>query len=121
MTLWGKIKSINLVKLGFLTLLATYLFIFVLMSGSVLAIGQLTNRSLTLLPGATDGGSKPSGTVKHQFDFTIATTNSVGSIIFQYCTTATGSCTGPTGLDVDGVTLDNQSGTGATGFAVNAT
>jgi hypothetical protein len=30
---------------------------------------QITARSLTLEAGATDGGSKPGGTVKHYFQF----------------------------------------------------
>src|SRR5579862_1284931 len=59
---------------------------------------QITNRSLTLQAGATDGGSKPSGVVNHLFTFTIATTASVGSIQFLYCTIASGTCTTPTGL-----------------------
>ena len=74
---------------------------------------QLTSRSLTL------GSSAPSATTSHLFAFSVATTGNVGSIIFDYCTTASGSCTAPAGLDVDSVTLSNQ--TGATGFAVDGT
>jgi hypothetical protein len=77
---------------------------------------QLTVRSLTLQAGATDGGSKPSGVVKHLFGFTVATTNNVGSIEFLYCKTAAGSCTTPAGLDTTTATLTNQ--TGATGFTI---
>ena len=122
MTLRGKTKTAVFTgygyKLGLLVLLSSYLIGAFL--GPVSA-AQLTPRSLTLEAGATDAGSMPGGTVKHTFDFTIATTDDVGSITFEYCTTASGTCTAPTGLDVDGVTLDNQSGTGATGFSVDAT
>jgi hypothetical protein len=88
---------------------------------------QITARSLTLQAGATDGGSKPSGVVNHFFQFTVPNTGapSVGSILFQYCTTATGttsftgSCTVPNGLSTTGagVTLD-QTGSAATGFTL---
>lgn len=77
---------------------------------------QITNRSLTLEAGATDGGSKPGGVVKHLFAFTLPTTGNVGSILFQYCTTAAGACTVPTGLVTTGSTLSAQ--TGATGFTI---
>lgn len=81
---------------------------------------QITNRNLTLLAGATDGGSKPGGVVNHSFTFTVPTTASIGSIQFQYCTLAAGTCTMPTGLDTTSATLSSQ--TGATGFTmVNAT
>src|SRR5579871_3235978 len=81
---------------------------------------ELTSRSLTLQAGATDGGSKPSGVVKHLFGFTTATTANIGSIQFLYCTTASGTCTTPHGLDTTAATLTSQ--TGATGFTmVNTT
>jgi hypothetical protein len=81
---------------------------------------QITNRSLTLQAGATDGGSKPGGVVQHLFSFTIPTTASVGSIQFLYCTVAIGTCNTPTGLDTTNTTYGTE--TGATGFSlVNTT
>ncbi len=81
---------------------------------------QITSRSLTLQAGASDGGSKPGGNVNHFFSFTTATTASIGSIQFLYCTTASGSCTMPTGLVTTAATMGTQSG--ATGFTlVNTT
>lgn len=82
---------------------------------------QITARSLTLLAGAADGGSKPGGVVNHLFTFTIpGGAPTIGSIQFQYCTTASGTCTMPTGLVTTAATLFNQ--TGATGFTmVNTT
>ncbi len=90
--------------------------------GSKASAAQITARSLTLQAGATDGGSKPGGTVNHLFSFTIATTNNVGSIKFQYCTTAADSlaspvCVTPTGLSTTAATMGSQSG--ATGFTLN--
>ncbi len=81
---------------------------------------QIVDRTLTLQSGATDGGSKPGGVVNHLLTFTVPTTNAVGSIQFLYCTTASGTCTLPTGLATTSATLGNE--TGATGFTmVNTT
>jgi hypothetical protein len=85
---------------------------------------QIVSRSLTLLAGATDGASKAGGVVKHSFIFTLPTAGTVGSIKFEYCTTASvASCVMPTGLKTDATnptTLSAQSG--ATGFTlVNTT
>lgn len=99
-----------------------------LLVSSILAISysqsasaaQITPRTLTLQAGATDGGSKPSGVVRHQFTFTVPTTNNVGSIKFEYCTAAAGTCTLPTGLLTTSATLGQE--VGATGFTmVNTT
>lgn len=71
---------------------------------------QLTSRSLTLIDGATDGGSKPSGVVNHKFSFTIPqNSGTIKSIVFKYCTSAGttadidqgGACTTPAGLKTD--------------------
>jgi hypothetical protein len=80
------------------------------------ASGQITNRSLTLQDGATDGGSKPSGVVNHLFTFTIPSgVGTVKSVVFHYCksvggTSGTadisegGACTTPTGLTTTSAT-----------------
>ncbi len=60
---------------------------------------QLTSRSVTL------GSSAPSASTTHKYDFTIPASANLGSITFTYCTTASGACTAPTGLDVDAVTI----------------
>lgn len=77
---------------------------------------QITTRSLQLIAGATDGGSKPGGVVNHFFTFTLPTSTNVGSIKFEYCTIAVGTCTMPTGLVTTSATLAAQ--TGATGFSM---
>jgi hypothetical protein len=83
---------------------------------------QITTRRLTLEGVGTDGGSKPNGVVNHFFEFTVPTTGTaIGSIKFEYCTTASGAgCTTPTGLVTTGATLLNE-GANATGFAIDAT
>lgn len=91
-----------------------------LFSPSEAYAAQITNRSLTLQAGASDGGSKPGGVVNHLFAFTVPGSTTVGSIKFQYCTTASGACTMPTGVSTTSATLGAQSG--MTGFTmVNAT
>jgi hypothetical protein len=88
MTLRG--KTVALFKLGFIALAIIYFSAFLTSNASAT---QITSRSLTLEQGAGgDGGSKPSGTVKHKFDFTIPSSTTLGSIKFQYCTTASGTC-----------------------------
>lgn len=95
---------------------------------------QITERSLNLQSGGDgpdagtepDGGSQPGGLANHVFTFTIPTGGNVGSIKFQYCTTADinigGACTMPTGLVTTGagVTLDDAAGS-VSGFTLNNT
>ena len=87
---------------------------------TAVAATQITARSLTLVAGTTDGGSKPGGTVNHKFQFTLSdTTDALGSISFQYCTTAAAvaggiGCVAPTGVSTQSATLGAE--TGATGF-----
>ena len=82
---------------------------------------QITARSLTLQAGVTDGGSKPGGVVNHLLTFTVPSTSDIGSIKFEYCTTASiAVCVTPTGLVTTSATLGSE--TGATGFTmVNTT
>ena len=80
---------------------------------------QITARSLTLVATGTDGGSKASGVVRHQFNFTVPST--IQSIQFQYCTTASvTACVMPTGLSTTSATLGTASGW-ASGSTLTAT
>ena len=95
-------------------------------SGRVSA-DQITARSLTLqagtVGGSAPGDGNPAHTVNHFFAFTLPSVGapSVGSILFQYCTTAANSpasptCVTPLGLDTTGATLGSQNG--ATSFSI---
>ena len=80
---------------------------------------QITARSLTLVATGTDGGSKASGVVRHQFSFTVPST--IQSIQFQYCTTASvTACVVPAGLSTTSATLGTVSGW-ASGTTLTAT
>ena len=57
--------------------------VFSLLVSTVYASGQITNRSLTLQDGATDGGSKPGGVVKHLFSFKLPASAAGQSIVFK--------------------------------------
>lgn len=83
---------------------------------------QITLRSLTLQQGAGgDGGSLAGGDVNHFYEFTVPNVGNgnIGSIRFEYCTEAGGTCTTPTGLVTTSATMGTQSG--ATGFTLNNT
>ena len=81
---------------------------------------QITARSMTLLAGdGGDGGSMVGGVVKHEIKFTVPTTADIGSIKFDYCTTAAGACVMPTGLVTTAATLDFENG--ASGFTIDNT
>ena len=75
---------------------------------------EITNRSLTLQPGASSGGSQAGGVVNHLFTFTLPSTTTIYSISFTYCTTANidvgGTCTTPAGLSTTSATLGTQTG-----------
>ncbi|NCU37603.1 hypothetical protein EOL96_00875 [Candidatus Saccharibacteria bacterium] len=89
---------------------------------------QIVLRSLRLEaadvnPGGLNGGSRPSGmipnassTANHTFTFTLpsVTATPVGSLLFEYCTTAAdvggGTCVAPTDLDTTAATLGSTTG-----------
>jgi hypothetical protein len=79
---------------------------------------QLKPRKLTLSSSKAFVTGDPN--VVHTFDFSLITAATLGSIKFEYCTTASGTCTLPTGLVTTSATLDTQ--TVETGFSmVNTT
>src|SRR4051812_621956 len=71
---------------------------------------QITLRTLPLEAGPPAGVSKPGGFLTHLFSFPVPTTASIGSVQFQYCTTAAGTCTTPTGLVTTAATMGTQTG-----------
>lgn len=102
-----KISPPLLKALGLLSL-ATILVLQVVLPTPTNA-AQILDRSLTLVAGGVDGGSKPGGIVNHRFTFTLPSGGSVGSIKFEYCTTAADvgafTCVAPTGMNACTVTL----------------
>lgn len=83
---------------------------------------QITTRSLTLQANGANGGSAPGVASNHYFQFTQPGGSTIGSIQFEYCTTAANSvatpaCVAPTGLDLTSSTLGAE--TGVTGFTKN--
>ena len=83
---------------------------------------QISNRTLVLVAGTTDGASKAGGVVNHLYTFTTGSTANIGSIKFEYCTIAVAvgvACTTPTGLVTTSATIGSQSG--ATGFTLTTT
>jgi len=82
---------------------------------------QITTRSLTLVAGATDGGSKPGGVVNHAFTFTVPSVGNtnIGSMKFEYCTVAVQvACVAPTGMSASAATFGNETGSAVTGFSM---
>lgn len=92
---------------------------------------QLQSRSLTLassLPGTETTGLANSETngsdTTHTVAFTLPVTDaSMEAIAFHYCTTAIGTCTAPTDLDVSGAVLSVQTDDGgafSSAFSIDA-
>jgi hypothetical protein len=74
---------------------------------------QITSRTLTLQANGTNGASEAGVAANHLFSFTLPTSGTLGSIKFEYCTTATGgACVAPAGIDVNtpGATLGASTG-----------
>ena len=108
---WGKITGIAIV----FTL--AVLPLFTLTANAA----QLTNRKLTLVANGATGGATPGGTVNHQFTFDVPTAGTLGSIKFEYCTTASvATCVAPTDIDVTGATFGGESGSDIAGFSMGA-
>jgi hypothetical protein len=82
---------------------------------------QITDRSLTLIGTNAVGGSLPGGVVTHEYKFRVPTGADIGSIKFEYCTLAAGTCTMPTGLITTGGSTTLIYEDGATGFTLNKT
>lgn len=94
-----------------LVIMASALWVFVPQTASA---AQITPRKLTL------SNSAQSARNVHTFNFTTATTANIGSISFDYCTTASGACSAPTGFDTEEASLAIGTQVGATGFTVHA-
>lgn len=71
---------------------------------------QLTARKLTLSSSSAAGSS---ATTTYTFDFTTGSTATIASIDATVCTTASGSCTTPTGFDNSSSTLTSTTFSGS--------
>ena len=115
-TKW-RIARLSLVVVFFVSLAAYSIM------PNIVSAAQITSRSLTLQGVGTNGGSQVNVSANHQFAFNIPTSGTLGSIRFQYCTTASGSCTAPTSLDTTSATLGTSTGaafTSAVSTAANS-
>lgn len=75
---------------------------------------NLANRSVKI------DDPKPSAVTSHTISFDYASSDPVGSLVFEYCSNDPlhdSPCTAPAGLDLSGATLSNQ--TGETGFSIH--
>ncbi len=81
--------------------------------------GTLTNAKVLI------NNSQASATnVSYNFRFTTPATTAIGKVVIQFCTTASGTCTTPTGMTTTGAARanDNIAGTGRTDtFTTNGT
>ncbi len=110
-------KKISISRLLVATVLISATLLQVISFGNASAL-QITARSLELRSGdahgsagsqVIDGGSTPSGIVRHRFAFTLPSNATLGSIKFTYCTlpgAESDTCNKPAGLDVDAATLE---------------
>jgi hypothetical protein len=89
------------------------------MSSGTAYAAQITARSLQLQQhtAITTGGSAPGGVADHKFSFTVPSATTVQSVQFLYCTTATGTCTMPTGLVTTSATYTGGAGL-TTGWSI---
>ena len=85
----------------------------VVISASPVQAAQLTDRSIEV------STAQPSSVATHTFQFTYATSSSIGSLAFEYCDSPVFAypCSAPAGLDVTGASISSQ--TGNTGFSVD--
>jgi hypothetical protein len=81
--------------------------------GGLAQASQITARSLTL------GSPISAASTTHKFTFTVVSATVIKAVRFQYCTTATGTCTNPAGPWANtGGTLGTVSNLGS-GFAID--
>src|SRR5882672_125070 len=101
-------QNLNQNQLG--RILATALSVALVLAPLGAEAAGLTARSVGL------STSRAGVAATEVINLTTATAASIGSIGFQYCTTASGACTMPAGLVTTLATLNAQSG--ATGFVI---
>lgn len=95
-------------------LCSVFLLIYWALSSLPVSALQLTSRFIEI------SSATPSATANHNFQFTLPSTTTLGSIVFYYCENSAllqHPCTPPPGLDVLSAALSAQ--TGNTGFSID--
>lgn len=106
-------------KVRFSAAILLLTFTFLLLPLGRAHAASLYDRKIELGSSRARTGVGDTTTTAHKFYFTVPTAGTVGSIKFEYCQTPSAGCTAPTNIDVDGVSLNSESG--ITGFNVDAT
>lgn len=112
-----KKQKVSLLRVSAAALLVAVVAFQAIVPAHRASAAQITDRSLTLQANGNNGGSNPGVAVHHLFNFTVPTGGNVGSIKFEYCTLAAGTCTTPTGLSTTAATLGSE-GPAASGFSI---
>ncbi|HEX4774690.1 MAG TPA: hypothetical protein VH234_04185 [Candidatus Saccharimonadales bacterium] len=86
-----------------------------LLDGGSAAAVTITSRSITMSTAVI------SASANYTFTFTPGQTTQVESLLFQSCTTAVGTCTAPSGVNLSGGTVSQSSWQGATSFVKDTT
>src|SRR3989338_1483613 len=94
-------RHVNLL-LGLVLVLPTF---FVLLLPSTASAAQITSRKLTL---STSSAASGAATTTYTFNFTVPSATVLQSFEAEVCTTASGSCTTPTGFSNSSSTLSSQ-------------
>lgn len=81
-----------------------------MMAPAAVSAAQLTARKVTL---SSSSAASSNATTTYTFDFTTGTTATIASIKIQACTTASGSCSVPTGWDEASSTLTSTTFSGS--------
>ncbi len=112
LNIWTQFKRSFLIVASFTVVLSS----FVILNQTAQA-AQITSRSLSI----TSAIASATG-VTYTFNFTPGTAVAISSITFQLCTSAVGTCSAPTGLNIQAgtATLSNFEGT-VSGTAQNTT
>lgn len=113
-----KIKKLNrrLLPLLLLFLLGIAISIFSWPLSRPVSAANVTKRSLAI------GSAIASNVTSYSFNFQPATSGAIQSLVFQACTTDTGSCVAPSGLSFSSASFGSLSGwTYSTAFSVDNT
>src|SRR5579884_2241495 len=101
----------RLERIVYLSLAVTAAAAPIILLNQTASAAQITNRSLLISNG------QAGGTSNYTFTFTPGSTSQIQSIKFQSCTTALGTCTAPSGINLSGGTVGQSGFQGAASFS----